>query len=236
MLLWPEALKIKWSKNKASILAPLTVSSLLKIFEIAVRPTKQGSPNGSKHAIRVVFGILSFKSILYPTVIILGLFSSHIQLFTLIVIFAIFAMIEYLIWNDQLDTELKSEILKRESEFPNLQLQQIDNEQSTRGEARNDSALHGRVEDDLNIISIRSNLDKPVSYTEKSLPPASAETKAYLADLASRVESQRAQLDPAALLNPKDHIENGKVIIKSIRGKTVRIISKRGKTISVKSF
>jgi hypothetical protein len=107
---------------------------------------------------------------------------------------------------------------------------------TTRGEVRSFPAVRERLEDDVKIERISSDLDKAVSFSRESLPPASAETEAYLADMMRRVDARRVQSGSAGFLNPKDHIVNGKVVVRSNRGKTVRIKGQRGATLAVKSF
>jgi hypothetical protein len=107
---------------------------------------------------------------------------------------------------------------------------------TTRGEVRSFPAVRERLEDDVKIERISSDLGKAVSFSRESLPPAGAETEAYLADMMKRVDARRAQSGSAGLLNPKDHIVNGKVVVRSNRGKTVRITGQRGAMLAVKSF
>jgi hypothetical protein len=107
---------------------------------------------------------------------------------------------------------------------------------TSRGEVRSFPAVRERLEDAMKMDSISRDLDRAVSFDADSLPPASAETEAYIADMMNRADARRASLGAAALLNPKDHVVNGNVVLSANRGKTVRISSQHRKTIAVKSF
>ena len=107
---------------------------------------------------------------------------------------------------------------------------------TTRGEVRSFPAVRERLEDKVNLHPVLKDMDRAVSFDANNLPPASAETEAYIADMMKRVDERRAESGSANLLNPKDHVINGKVVVRSGRGESVRISGGRGETLSVKSF
>lgn len=84
----------------------------------------------------------------------------------------------------------------------------------------------------MKIKSTTDHLERSASFRQDTLPPPSAETEAYLADMMRRADARQLR----GSLYPTGQVSKDKIAIGSKRGKTVSIAGKRGKTLSIKSF
>lgn len=221
------------------MLTQLPFYSIALLPKIAARPSRTGQ---SKKAITHLVNSQMLKISVISLFVIFSKFQYNGHGLNYFVLSAALALIvgvtiDFFAWSAEFEELLIKELEARRVELrlditSNLDLRRPI---AGHGEEQDDPALREWVENGMRKNSVVSNGNGEVSFTRESLPPASPETEAYLTALKARADARLANVGRTDILDPKDHVINGMVSVESVRGPTVRIETKRVKTISTKS-
>jgi hypothetical protein len=116
-LFWPESIKIHRENHVPSALTRLPAHTVLKIFGIALRAWTSNISKKNQTAINKIAEIQAGKFFAFSTCIVAAMFLERAGLVVFFAAFAIMPLLDWVLWDSNLERSLRRELSVREAEL-----------------------------------------------------------------------------------------------------------------------